>query len=282
MVDWSKPHPDSRFMSVGGARLHYKQAGEGPAVLLLHGSGSSLQGFDAVAATLSRAFTTVRPDLPGFGLTGPMLDRDYRIETYVATVARFMRAIGFRRYAVIGNSLGGNIAWNLALDHSECVAALVIVNATGYPGKSLPSGLRLARNPFLRPLLRRWSPRSAVANSLRATVGRHADIVDEAMVDRVHSLMSLPGNRSAFIDIANTEQRDRSGDIARISTPTLILRSAQIDGQHFASDIVGSREHIHPDAGHLLPEEDPDWVARSVEQFLIAIGGSGSQAGADW
>lgn len=270
MMSWSDPDPDSRFVSVDGLRVHYKRAGHGPAVLLLHGSGSSTHGVGRVAEALSASFDVIRPDLPGFGLTGPRPDRDYRIAAYVATLARFMAALEIPRYAVVGNSLGGNIAWNLALDEPDRVTSLVLVNATGYPEKSLPSGILLARNPLLRPLLRRWTPRRATERNLRLAVGPHSRIVDDAMVDRVHTLMNRPGNRAAFVDFANTDQPDRSTQVPDIAVPTLVLRSASIDGQHFARDIPGSHELVHPDGGHLLPEEDPEWVARAVQEFLTS------------
>lgn len=259
---------ETEFVGLDGLRVHYRRSGQGPVLLLLHGSGSSLDGFERVASLLSGSFDVIRPDLPGFGLTGPRPDRDYRIATYASTVVRFMEALGVARYAVVGSSLGGNIAWHLALDHPERISGLVLINATGYPGKSLPAAFRLARNPVLRPLLRRWSPRGATARGLRASVGSGSTVVDGAMVDRVHSLMSRPGNRSALVDLANTDQPDRSREIPRISTPTLVLRSAVIDGQHFARDIGTCLELVHPDTGHLLPEEAPGWVADAVADFL--------------
>jgi pimeloyl-ACP methyl ester carboxylesterase len=262
---------DSRFASTDGLLVHYKRAGRGPVVLLLHGSTSSTHGFERVADLLSPSFDVIRPDLPGFGLTGPRADRDYRIPSYASTVANLLTQLGVTRCAVVGNSLGGNIAWNLALDHPARVTGLVLVNATGYPEKTLPAGLRLARNPLVRPLLRRWLPRRATERSLRAAVGPQSTIVDDAMVDRVHGLMSRPGNRSAFVDFANTDQPVRSAEIPRITSPTLVLRSAAIDGQHFARDITGSRELVHADGGHLLPEEDPDWVATAVGEFLNSL-----------
>jgi pimeloyl-ACP methyl ester carboxylesterase len=265
--------PDSRYAAVDGVRVHYKRAGHGPAVVLLHGSGSSVHGFERVAEMLSASFHVIRLDLPGFGLTGPRPDRDYHVTTYAATVARFMAELAVPHYAVVGNSLGGNIAWNLALDQPDRVDRLVLVNATGYPEKSLPAGLRLARNPLLRPLLRRWLPRRATERNLRAAVGPQSTIVDDAMVDRVHAMMSRPGNRSAFVDFAMTDQPDRSSLIKRISVPTLVLRSAAIDGQHFARDIPGSIELVNADGGHLLPEEDPEWVAVAVQAFLHTGGG---------
>jgi pimeloyl-ACP methyl ester carboxylesterase len=128
--------------------------------------------------------------------------------------------------------------------------------------------MRLARNPLLRPLLRRWLPRRAVERNLRSAVGPRSTIVDDEMVERAYRLMSRPGNRSAFVDFVNTPQADRSPEIPRISVPTLVLRSAGMDGQHFARDIPGAEELVHPHGGHLLPEEDPAWVAIAVETFL--------------
>ncbi|MFH8657996.1 alpha/beta fold hydrolase [Streptomyces afghaniensis] len=268
MSTWSEPQSDSRFAVVDGLRVHYKRAGGGPPVVLLHGSASSLHHFEHVAALLSATYDVIRPDLPGWGLTGPRADRDYRIPAYAATVARFLDVLGVHRCAVVGNSLGGNIAWNLALDQPERVSRLVLVNATGYPEKSVPAGLRLARNPLLRPLLRRAMPRRAIERNLRSAVGPHADVVDEEMVERSYQLMSRPGNRSAFVDFVNTDQPDRSAEIPRVAVPTLVLRSASIDGQHFARDIRSAQELVHPDGGHLLPEEDPQWVADAISEFL--------------
>ncbi|MEV5838735.1 alpha/beta hydrolase [Nocardia sp. NPDC052112] len=258
---------DSRFAIVEGRNIHYKRAGTGPSVLLLHGSGSSLQCFDQVAVGLS-AFDVIRPDLPGFGLTGPRADRDYRIQTFANTVAAFLDSIGVAKASVVGNSLGGNVAWNFALDYPRRVDRLVLINATGYPGKSLPLALRLARNPIGRVLLRRLSSRSATERNLRSAVGSRKSVVDDAMVDRVYAMLTRTGNQEAFIDFANTEQIDRTTEIAAIAAPTLVLRSASVDGQHFTRDIPGSLERIHPSGGHLLPDEDPEWVASALVNFL--------------
>ncbi|MGW0055925.1 alpha/beta fold hydrolase [Nocardia nova] len=260
---------ESRFTTVGGANIHYKRAGSGPPVLLLHGSGSSLHHFDKVAALMSSSFDVIRLDLPGFGLTGPRADRNYRIATYTRTVAVFLDRLGVVSTSIVGNSLGGNIAWNFALDYPRRVQRLVLVNATGYPGKSLPLGLRLARNPVTRTLVRRLLTRSATERNLRSAVGpAAASIVDEAMVDRVHAMLTREGNQQAFIDFANTDQPDRTGDIWRIAVPTLVLRSADMDAQYFARDIAGSREAVYLGGGHLLPEEAPNWVANEVSHFL--------------
>lgn len=265
----------SLYENVDGLRVRYGRAGHGPAVLLLHGSTSSLEHFDRAAAVLQNNFDVIQPDLPGFGLTGARADHDYRIQTYATTIAGFMGQLGIDRYAVTGNSLGGNIAWNLALDYPDRVRALVLVNATGYPEKTLPLGMRLARNPIAGRLLRTWMPRRLVEGGLRQAVGPQSTIVTDAMVDRVHRLWNHDGNRCAFVDFVNTDQPDRTAELRGIQAPTLVLRSAGIDGQHFARDIPGAREAINPGTGHLLPEEDPAWFAEQVGSFLRDLADNG-------
>ncbi|GAA3713578.1 alpha/beta fold hydrolase [Gordonia hankookensis] len=259
---------DSRFAVVDDLHVHYKRAGHGVPVLLLHGSGSSLQSFDRTANNLTEAFDIIRPDLPGFGLTGPRSDRDYRISALTATVAGFIDALGLAKPVVVGNSLGGNIAWNLAVDHPDRVRGLVLVNATGYPGKSLPLALRLARNPIGRALLTHANSTGAVARHLRSIVGPGStQVVDAAMVQRVHAMMTRPGNQQAFIDFACTDQVDRTTELPGIRMPTLVLRSADIDGQHFARDIPDAREAVNSQTGHLIPDEDPDWLSDRIRDF---------------
>ncbi|WP_423463663.1 alpha/beta fold hydrolase [Promicromonospora sp. MS192] len=262
----------SRFVETDGLRVHYKRVGGGPTLLLLHGSGSSLDTFDPVAERLALRADVLRLDLPGFGLTGPRPDRDYRISTTAGTVRRTLEELGISRAVVAGNSLGGNIAWNLALDAPTLVDALVLINATGYPGKKPPLAMRLARSPVGRAVIRLGSGRAAVERNLRASVGPGSrDSVTPALVDRVHAMLNRPGNQEAFIDFARTTQQDRSALIPRITAPTLVISSHGMDGQHFARDLPQASEQVHPTGGHLLPDEDPDWVASAIEHFLDSL-----------
>ncbi|MFE1959380.1 alpha/beta fold hydrolase [Streptomyces sp. NPDC059479] len=261
----------SHHVDVEGLQVHYRHEGAGPPVLLLHGSGSTLLSFDGVAAGLLPDHDVVRIDLPGFGFTGPRPDRDYRIETFTAFTDAFMGAIGLTSAHVVGHSMGGNIAWNLAAAHPPRVRSLVLLNATGYPGKTLPPAFRLARNPLLRPLLHRWAPRSATARNLRSIVGPRFTVTD-AMVDRAAAMLALPGNRSAFVDFANTDQADHTALLPRIGIPTLVVRSPAVDGQYFARDIPGSRELVLEGIGHLMPEEAPGDLAAAIRSHLEKIG----------
>jgi pimeloyl-ACP methyl ester carboxylesterase len=265
----SHPYQDtrSRRVQVGGLQVHYRREGAGPPVLLLHGSGSTLLSFDAVAGRLVHDHEVVRLDLPGFGFTGPRTDRDYRIETFADFVDAFMGAVDLAAAHVVGHSMGGNIAWNLAAAHPARVRSLVLLNATGYPEKTLPAAFRLARNPALRPLLRRWAPKGATAKNLRSIVGPGFEVTEE-MIDRSAAMLALPGNRSAFVDFANTDQADRTDLLPRIGAPTLVVRSTEIDGQRFARDIPNCRELVLSGVGHLMPEEAPEEVAEAIREHV--------------
>ena len=261
----------SRFLALDGMQVHFKREGRGPTLVLLHGSGSSLHCFDQLVPTLTSTYEVLRLDLPGFGLTGPRPDRDYRIESYVGFLQRFVSALAIGQFSIAGNSLGGNIAWNFALDYPQRVQALSLMNATGYPEKSLPAAMRLVRNPVAREVLRHWIPRRATAGNLRKAAGSRGLKLEESLIDRVHALTNRPGNRQAFIDLANTSQRDRSAEIRRIKVPTLVLRGDSVEGQHFRRDIEGSREIVYQGVGHLLPDEAPLEVATAINSHLNTL-----------
>ncbi|MEU6827186.1 alpha/beta hydrolase [Nocardia beijingensis] len=124
----------------------------------------------------------------------------------------------------------------------------------------------------------RATSRTATARNLRSAVGPAFDGVDEVMVDRVHAMSIRPGNREAFIDLANTDQIDRTADIPRITTPTLVLRSESIAGQYFSRDVPGAQELTYVGGGHLLPEEAPEWVAVAIRDFLAGGSRDGQKA----
>ena len=127
----------------------------------------------------------------------------------------------------------------------------------------------------MRSILRRWGPRSATEKGLRGAVGPRTTRIDDAMVNRVHAMISRPGNRSAFVDFANTDQADRSREILRIKAPTLILRGDLVDGQYFARDIPDSVEIVYKGIGHLLPDEIPAEVADAIRSHVSGANSAG-------
>ncbi|CAH2813082.1 MAG: hypothetical protein CBARDMAM_7396 [uncultured Caballeronia sp.] len=250
---------NSRFTELHGVHVHFKREGRGPIVVLLHGNGSFV-------AHLATSCQVIRLDLPGFGLTGPRQDRDCWIEAYVDFLKSFLARLGISPVVLAGNSLGGKFA----LTHPTDVRRLVLMNVTGYQEKTLPLAFRLARSVLGRPLLRAMISRRSTAANLRKLVGPRMKSIPGAMVDRVFAMMKRPGNFQAFVDLANTPQRDKSGRIPEIKVPTLVLRGDLIDGQHFTRDIAGSREIVYVGVGHLLPDEVPSEVAAAIREESVS------------
>ena len=192
------PQP-SRFVELEGMRVHYRDEGSGPPLLLIHGTSSSLHTWDGWVRTLASHRRVLRLDLPGFGLTGPAPDADYSAERYARTVTAFLDHCGVAQADVAGNSLGGRVAVQLTLAYPARVRRLVLVDATGLAGQQPPAILGLARTPVLRELLTVVSPRFVVRQATEDVYG-HAERVTEALVDRYHALLLREGNRRALVD----------------------------------------------------------------------------------
>ena len=121
--------PPSEFIQVAGLRMHVRDTGprDGRVVILLHGLGSSLHTWEPWAQTLALRFRVIRYDLPGFGLTGADPTGDYTDARSVAVLAALMDTLAVPRASLVGNSMGGKLAWQFAADHPDRVDRLVLI-----------------------------------------------------------------------------------------------------------------------------------------------------------
>lgn len=127
--------PESTSRTVGGSEpIHYHEAGEGPALVLLHGSGPGVSAWSNFGTNLpffADHYRAIAPDLPGFGATyTPKLDRSYH-RIAADAVARLLDALGVARAHVFGNSAGGSVAARFALDYADRVDRLVLMGPGG-------------------------------------------------------------------------------------------------------------------------------------------------------
>jgi pimeloyl-ACP methyl ester carboxylesterase len=277
--------PPSEFVRIGGMRVHLRD--EGPRrgttpIVLLHGTSASLHTWDGWAAGLRDQRRVIRFDMPGFGLTGPTPDGVYRIERYVETVVALLDRLGVRRAILAGNSFGGQVAWQTALAHPQRVEALVLVDAAGYPLKpeDVPIGFRIARTPWLAPLMRVTLPRGMIDASVRNVYGDPGKVTPE-LVDRYYELTLRAGNREALRQrFAQAQAGPGAERIAELTLPTLILWGDQdrlippADGERFHQDIAGSELVMFDGLGHVPHEEDPARTLAAVQAFLQRLGES--------
>ncbi|MDH1265578.1 alpha/beta fold hydrolase [Pseudomonas sp. GD03944] len=269
----------SQFVTVDGMQVHLRDEGrrDDPVpLLLLHGTSASLHTWEGWVAALKAERRVISLDLPGFGLTGPFPDGDYRLAHYSRFLAQVLDQVQVPRVVVAGNSFGGQLAWRFALDQPQRVERLVLVDAAGYPrnATSVPIGFRLAQVPGLAPLMANLLPRSMIDSSVRNVYG-DPDKVDEALVDRYYDLTRRAGNRQAlrqrFVQAPSGEDHAR---IAELKVPTLILWGGQDrlippdNAERFQRDIAGSRLVLFDDLGHVPQEEDPLRTVAALRQFL--------------
>ena len=268
----------SQFVEVAGMQVHVRD--EGPRddlrpIVLLHGTSASLHTWDGWTAELAKTRRVIRFDLPAFGLTGPHPQNDYSITGYVTFVISVMDKLSVQRFALGGNSLGGQIAWATAVAAPSRVSALVLVDAGGYAFKptSVPIGFRVARIPGLRRVMEFTLPRGVVKSSVENVYGNPALVTPE-LVDRYYELTLRAGNRAA---LAYRMDQVLAGDVTQVKTlkmPTLILWGGQDrlippDSAHwFARDIAGAKLVMFEALGHLPHEEDPQTTVAEVRLFL--------------
>jgi pimeloyl-ACP methyl ester carboxylesterase len=267
----------SRFVEIDGMPVHYRDEGTGPAVVLLHGTSSSLHTWDGWAADLSRDHRVVRFDLPAFGLTGPSPTRDYSIDAYVRFVEHVTARLGVPTFVLGGNSLGGGIAWHYAVAHPAQVRALILVDSIGYsPPAGTVLAFRIAHWPLLPRLLVHLDPSFLVDNAVRKVYGDPASI-QPGVRDRYLQLSLRPGNRQAFLDRMRTPSPNDSALIATIRAPTLIVWGGRDrlvpveDARRFMHDIPGANAMVYAYLGHVPMEEDPETTVRDVRAFLAEV-----------
>jgi pimeloyl-ACP methyl ester carboxylesterase len=272
--------PPSTFVTVQGMQVHLRD--EGPRddpepIVLIHGTSASLHTWDGWTEALKSQRRVIRMDLPGFGLTGPAPDGDYRMTRYADFMAALMDQLGVRRAVLAGNSLGGGIAWRTAVQHPERVSRLVLVDASGYPlqSTSVPLGFRLAQIDWLKPVMGQLLPRRMIESSVR-NVYADPDKVTPELVDRYHELTLRAGNRESLTQRMKLRETDAqsAGLIPTIQQPTLILWGAQdrliteASGQRFHREITGSQYVVFDGLGHVPQEEDPTRSVAPVLKFL--------------
>ena len=264
----------SKFMTIDGLNVHYRDDGKGYPLLLLHAAPSSLQTFDGVTAELAKQYRVIRLDLPGYGLTGPSAEGDYSVRWYVRFLESFLEALHVQSCCVAGNSLGGRLAVELAYARPALVRKMVLLDADGYPvDDSGVLAMRMARNTLLRPVVRWVTPRFFVAMNLKEVFGGKSP-VPEATVDRYYELMLRAGNRDTFIAMSNRKPEDSSGHIRAIKVPTLILWGKADTifpvsyAERFHRDISGSLLKVYDSVGHMPQELIPDRVAADMLSFF--------------
>lgn len=271
----------SRTLATPSGEIHYHEAGEGPPLVLLHGSGpgvSAWANFGENLVVFAGRFRALAVDLPGFG-------RSYHPEMPAplhgpTAVLEFLDGLGIEQAPIVGNSLGGNIAARVAANHGDRVTRLVTMGGVGVPLFSpLPSEGISRLVDFVED-----PTRSRMIEWMRTMVHDPAVLTD-AFVEMRWQAASAPGALEGIRQIYSRDMlavlRDLMLDntetlaqLRRIQAPTLITwgrddRVTPLDGFIAPMRLIRNAElHVFPDCGHwAMLERKAEWE-RVVLSFL--------------
>jgi pimeloyl-ACP methyl ester carboxylesterase len=268
----------SKFVALNGMQVHYRDEGEGFPIVLIHGTAASLHTWDAWTEELTKNHRVIRMDLPAFGLTGPNATRDYSIASYTKFLNDFLVHQQIDSFHLAGNSLGGNIAWNYALEHPKKVDKLILLDASGIPmGDSTPWIFKMAKTPVLNKGFLFYTPRFLIEKNIKEVYEDDTKITDE-LITRYHKMALREGNRQAFVDRAkldsNEDPQETFKKLARLQPPTLLIwgtKDLWIPKAHgilMHAQIPNSQLVILENSGHVPMEENPAESLAALKQFL--------------
>lgn len=271
--------PPSSFVELDGMQVHVRDTGprnDPRPIVLLHMRAGSLHSYEGWQQELSKTRRVVTLDLPGFGLTGPSKDGNYKIESYTRFLLRFLDTLGLQKVVLGGHALGGEIAWRTAILAPDRVDRLILIDADGYQLSPLsqPIAFQFARIHALRWISERVLPYWIVSSSLHDLSGDPGK-VNQDMVDRVFELNLRVGNRKALFQFMDQQESGSHQQlIKRISQPTLVLWGEKDKlvptefAYRFCQDIPQCTLVRFPELGHKPYEEAPAVTLEPVQRFL--------------
>jgi pimeloyl-ACP methyl ester carboxylesterase len=263
------------IVEILGTHLHVRDSGAktSPAIILLHGFGSSLQTWDAWASVLQNDYRVVRFDLPGSGLSEPDPTGDYTDARTLALIGALMDRLQIDQASVIGNSIGGRIAWKFAAEYPQRVRKLVLISPDGFASAGFGYGDKHTVPASIK-LMRYFLPKTLVRQSIASAYGNPSALTEETL-DRYYDLMRAPGVRQAMIErMEQTVLLDPEPLLRKISAPTLLVwgeKDALIpfgNADDYLRDIRDARLVSFPELGHVPQEEAPALSVQPVQSFL--------------
>lgn len=272
-ADWPQREA-SRFVVADGLRWHVQVAGQGPVLLLVHGTGASTHSWRGLMPLLARHFTVVAPDLPGHAFTDPLPARRLSLPGVAQALASLLSALSLSPRFVLGHSAGAAVLLRMTLDARIAPRMVLSLNGAllpfaGWAGLFFAPMARLMTMTTLPALLfaRRARDIGAVTR-LVASTGSTLDARGLALYQR---LLSSPGHVAGALDMmASWDLEPLARDLSRLATPLHLLvaeRDATVDpgeAQRVTRAVAGATVTMMSGLGHLAHEEAPERVLQLV------------------
>ncbi len=280
--DWAREGRDwpnraaSRFVDAGGVRWHVQIAGDGPPLLLLHGTGAATHSWRDLIPLLAKHFTVVAPDLPGHGFTASGAKA---LPAMAKAVAGLLAELDLEPTIIVGHSAGVAVGLRMALD--GMVDAKVVVGLSpallpfpGLAAKLFPTMAKLLFvNPFAPHIFAGIArgPGEVARFMLRSTGSK----IDEAGIAAYAKLFGKPGHIAGTIAMmASWDLEPLKCDLPGLKVPLLLIHgdgdtAIPLAKAHEAATLVpGARLEVLSGLGHLAHEEAPERVAEMITVFV--------------
>lgn len=255
-----------------GIMVNYELAGQGDCLVLIHGAGDNLQMWYGQAPVFSQRYRVLTYDVRGFGET-ELPESEVGVELLAADLRELLRALAIDGACVLGYSMGGRIALQLALDEPEMVRALVLSNSGIGVGPRPPGAEERRRSLF--EALERGDLETAAEQMTAASFSPRLKERDPVLFER-YKRTKLANNPRSFARVWGALMQASPPDVSRLSCPVLLI-AGEHDGfmsleaaraSHAA--IPGSRLEVLP-TGHAAAMEAPQEFNRLVLDFLAGI-----------
>lgn len=285
-LDWDSDGADwpnraaSRFVTAGGLRWHVQVMGQGPVLLLLHGTGAATHSWRDLAPLLAADFTVVAPDLPGHGFTAMPARSGLSLPGMATLVQALLRELDCKPRLVVGHSAGAAILVRLCLDGTIQPRKLVALNGALLPIRGLagklfsPMAKVLARMERVPHFFARCAASPGMVPRLLQDTGSRLDAIGTALYGQ---LARSPGHVAAALGMMAEWDLDAlRRDLPRLRTP-LHLVVGGADGTIPPSDafriralLPGTEVTYLRGLGHLAHEEAPAQVAALIRKLAEA------------
>lgn len=268
-------------VQAGGLRWRVRCEGDGPDLLLLHGTASSLESWSRCSSQLRDRFRVWTPDLPGHGQTSAWADGHSSLPRMAQALAALMHALDCRPVVVAGHSAGAALMLQLTLDGAVAPRGLLSVNGAilplaGLPGLVFPPMARwMARSPWLPRFVARRAASPRALSRLIASTGSQLD--DQGIAHYQRLLSSDSHVSGALAMMASWRLEALQANLHRLRTP-LWLAAGSADGTvspaqaaALARQLPSASLHPLPGLGHLAHEESPAAVVALVDALWASV-----------
>ena len=263
-----------KFVDVDGVSFHYIDKGQGKPLLFLHGFALSTEAWKSQIDEFSKNYRVIALDLPGFGYSDRSFSLNYSRQSQGEFVNRFMETVHITKAVVIGHSLGGGIAAQLALLHPEKIDRLVLVDSAGY--EKVPERWGAINIPvFDRFVARFFIVNRFAALHLLTKAFFDDKLVSNEIVDQFLRPSYVKDSLQVLIKMTlDQKTEDFPNKIKEIKQKTFVIwgrEDAMIgagDAERFHFDIKNSQMVIIPEVGHLPFMELPAQFNSYLSEFL--------------